>query len=103
RFCERSATDRAESAQALFGRHRDQPCGVAETRTNVSRGVAWFRQAPGHRGDGVFGFDETLAPSHAIDLACEAQRRDDCRRVAVRTGLAAEAGVHLRRAASPYL
>ena len=37
-FRRQSAADRAESAQALFRRHRDQPDGGAETGADVSRG-----------------------------------------------------------------
>src|SRR6266480_3525203 len=61
-FHRQSGADRAESAQALFGRHRDQPHGGAETRSIISRGMAWPRGARGHRADRSSGALETTAP-----------------------------------------
>ena len=46
---------------------------------------------------------EIVAPSHAADLACAAQQRDDRGRAAAIARLALETGVHLGGAAAPHL
>ena len=101
--CRRSAADRAESAQALFGRHRDQPRGVAKAGKDVSRGLARSRQARRHRGDGFWRFTEPVAAEGAADLARAAQRRDDRGPAAPSARLAAKTVVHLGGAASSHL
>src|SRR5258708_10896082 len=97
------AADRAESAQALFGRHRDQPYGGAETCSIISRGMAWSRCARWHRADRSSGALEITAPPHALDLARAAQQRDDRGRTAAIARLAPETGVHLGGTAAPHL
>src|ERR1700730_18916044 len=91
-FRRKPAAYRAESAQALFGRHRDQPHGGAETREKVSRGMAWSRCARWHRAAGNRGSRQIMVAAHAADLARAAQQRDDNRRAVAISRLAAEIG-----------
>src|SRR6266404_8646929 len=88
-FRSRSAADRTESAQALFGRHCDQPHGSAEACPIISRGMARSRCPRWHRAARSSRALQITAPPHALDLARAAQQRDDRGRTAAIAGLAA--------------
>ena len=85
-------------------RHGNQPDGGAETRQNVPRGMALSHAPDGIGADGACRSASHYGVGRApLIVARAAQRRDDCRRVAARVRLAAEAGVHFRRRSDTML
>ena len=100
---------RATNLQLIVPNLHRRYSGVTATNRMVAPKLAklfraaWFgSDAPdGIARMGVADLLKLWRRRSAVDLACAAQQRDDRRRAAESTGLAAKTGVHLGGAAAP--